>query len=74
VDGDPTYRCEPGNAEAFEGEAVGPSITPMMKKPGDLSRLRINSRQVRTLVKIAAVASEREIVRIIASFATMCST
>src|SRR5947209_15524334 len=38
-----------------------------MKKRGDLPRLRIDSCQVRTLMKITAMACERKIVRIIGS-------
>jgi hypothetical protein len=63
-------RGAPGGADAddagaLKDEMVGPSITPRMKKRGDLPGLRVDSCQVRPFMKIAAVASKCEIINII---------
>ena len=51
----------------FESEVIGPSIPPWMKEPGEFARIRIDSRQVRTLVQIASVACERQVVGFVGS-------
>jgi hypothetical protein len=64
VDSGPTDGAEARNPGAFDGEVVGPLIAPRVKKPDDLSGLRVDSGQVRAFMKIAAVAGERQIVSI----------
>jgi hypothetical protein len=63
---------ETRNACAFEHEIVGPPIAPRVKEPRDLSRLRIDSGEVRSLTKIAAVARERQIFCPIGSAVLLC--
>ena len=46
---------------------LGPTIPPRVKGPHDLACLRVDSCQVRTFTEIAAVACERQILRIIGS-------
>ena len=53
------------DAHTLEGKVLGPLVEPGMEKTGNLTCLRVNSGQVRSLVKIAAVARERQIVGVL---------
>ena len=59
--------CQAAYARTLKGEVFGPAIAPRMKKPDDLPGVTIDSGQVWTLVKIAAVACESEIIHVIGS-------
>jgi hypothetical protein len=49
-------RADALDARAFKREVVGPSVTPRMEDRRHLPSLRIDSREVRAFVQVAAVA------------------
>src|SRR6185369_2567819 len=65
VDRGATDRANAHNAHTFDDKVMGPLITPWMKKAGYFTGLGVNSGQIRTLTKIAAVARERQVVGIV---------
>jgi hypothetical protein len=55
------------NIRAPEGKVIRPTVSPGMKQSFYLARHRVDSTQVWSFVQIAAMASEREILDIIAA-------
>jgi hypothetical protein len=65
VDRGATDGANASNAYAFDDKVSGPVIASRMKKVGNLSSLRVNSGQVRTLTKITSVARERQVIGVV---------
>jgi len=59
--------CEASDAHAFEGKVFGPAIAPRVKELSHLPCLRVDSGQIRALMKVAAVTCESEIIYFIRS-------
>jgi hypothetical protein len=62
--GAPDRACA-NDVHAFKDEVLRPAITPRMEKRRNLLSQRIDPSQVRTLMQIASVACQREIIRLI---------
>ena len=60
-------RAATDNKHSVAFEVLIPSVLPRMKQPDERAAFRVNSTQVRSLVRIAVVAGESEV------FAVVCS-
>ena len=52
---------------AFQHEMFAPDIVARMKQCNDRTHIGINTRQVRSFVRVATITGEREVLRIISS-------
>ena len=65
-------RGDAVNTTPFERKVLRPEIAPRMKQSHELPRERINPRQVRAFMQIAAVTGQSEIVRVIGAPMLLC--
>jgi len=57
---------EPFDADAQQDKAFSPAVAPRVEERLDLATHRIDAREIRALQEIAALASQREVIRVVA--------
>jgi len=61
------YRTATDNKDSVTLEVLFPPVLPGMKQPDELAAFRIKSAQVRSLMRIAVVAGESEVLAVVSS-------
>ncbi len=63
--GGPTYRCEPDNPGALEEEVFSPEVATGVEQVDDQPGLRVHATEVGSLVRVAAVTGQAEVVGVV---------